>query len=169
MQRYRLHISYDGTGYAGWQVQPNGVTVQEKIQQALQALCREKAKVHGSGRTDQGVHARKQVAHVDLRGPIDAKTLRRGLNALLPEDIRILRVMAAPDGFHARRSARGKEYRYFIWNAEVCPPCCRQYKYRVRNRLDVSKMSRAAAILEGRHDFAAFTANPNRYVETTVR
>lgn len=169
MKRFRIDIAYDGTAYAGWQIQPNGVTVQEKIEQALREICGRAARVHGSGRTDQGVHARRQVAHVDIPDAPCAKTLLRGLNALLPGDVRVLRVAPVPQEFHARRSATGKEYRYFIWNAEVLPPYYRHYKVHVRNRLDVVDMSRAASALEGRHDFAAFTANPNRVVESTVR
>jgi tRNA pseudouridine38-40 synthase len=91
------------------------------------------------------------------------------LNALLPPDIRVLGVRRAGSDFHARRSAVGKEYRYFIWNADVCPPWLRRYRTLVTRPLDIASMREAAAALEGRHDFAAFTANPNRVVESTVR
>ena len=168
-QRYRIDIAYDGTAYAGWQVQPNGVTVQEKLEQALFELTRQRTKVHGSGRTDQGVHARAQVAHFDLADARDPKALAKGLNALLPGDIRVSRPARADVAFHARRSAVSKEYRYFIWNAENVPPFLRLYRTRVKNRLDVGAMQQAADRLCGRHDFAAFTANPNRPVESTVR
>jgi len=169
MSRYRIDVAYDGTDYAGWQIQPNGMTVQQRIEEALKALTGEAAKLHGSGRTDQGVHAQRQVAHFDLEKPAAPRTLLRGLNAILPPDIRVLRARKAAPDFHARRSAAGKEYRYFIWNAELMSPFVRRYAARVRTPLDVPAMRRAAAALVGRHDFAAFTANPNRVVESTVR
>lgn len=167
--RYRLDIAYDGTGYAGWQVQPNGVTVQAKVEEALGTLTGAVVKVHGSGRTDQGVHARRQVAHTDLATRLSPMGLRKALNALLPDDIRVRRVQAAVPGFHARKSVVSKEYRYFIWNGEVLPPPLRHFRTHVRTGLDVAAMRAAASRLVGRHDFAAFTANPNRAVETTVR
>ena len=169
MQRYGIDIAYDGTAYAGWQVQPNGVTIQEKIEGALARLSGERPKVHGSGRTDQGVHARRQVAHFDLERGLPPVAMARGLNALLPPDIRVSAARRAAPDFHARRSAVLKEYRYFIWNGDVVPPFVQRYRTMVRNRLDAGAMQRAAAQLIGRNDFAAFTANPNRDVESTVR
>jgi len=168
-RRYRIDIAYDGTNYAGWQVQPNGVTVQEMLQKALTRLTAAKVKVHGSGRTDRGVHARKQVAHFDLAGPRNTVALRRGLNGVLPPDIRVLAVRRVSSEFHARRSAIGKEYRYFIWNAEEVPPELRLYRTRVRVSLDIDRMRKAAKRLVGRRDFAAFTANPSRPVASTTR
>ena len=169
MQRYRFDIAYDGSAYHGWQAQPDGGTVQQTIEAAIQEITGETTKLHGSGRTDQGVHARKQVAHADLAAAIVPASLSTGLNAILPRDIRILRLSTAPALFHARRSAVGKEYRYFIWNADIVPPFLRHYRTHVRHRLDVAAMRTAAATLVGQHDFAAFTANPNRPVESTVR
>lgn len=167
--RYRIDVSYDGTDYAGWQVQPNGITVQQRLEEALQTLTGEATKVHGSGRTDQGVHARGQVAHFDLSKPAPIEKLLRGLNSILPADVRVQRVRRVAKTFHARRSAVGKEYRYFIWNAKLMPPFARRYNTHVHAPLDVDAMRAAAARLVGRHDFAAFTANPNRHVESTVR
>lgn len=167
--RYRMHIAYDGTNYAGWQVQPNGVTVQEMLEKALARLTAATVKVHGSGRTDRGVHARKQVAHFDLPMPLNIIELRRGLNGVLPSDIRVLALRRVSASFHARRSAVGKEYRYFIWNAEEVPPDLRLYRTRVRTPLDLDRMRKAAKRLVGRRDFAAFTANPNRPVASTTR
>ena len=169
MAKYRFDISYDGTAYAGWQIQPRHKTVQQLLQEAVGQITGEKAIIHGSGRTDQGVHARKQVAHADLEGAARPLILRRSLNAVLPSDIRVLQVkLAAPD-FHARRSAVGKEYRYFIWNGIIVPPFLRLYRTHVTEKLDAAAMADTAAVLVGRHDFAAFTANPNRVVENTVR
>jgi tRNA pseudouridine38-40 synthase len=168
-RRYKMTVAYDGTAYAGWQIQPNGMTIQEKLEEALRELSGERAKVHGSGRTDQGVHGRRQVAHFDLARQQTCVGLRRGMNALLPPDIRVMRIEKADPEFHARRDATSKEYRYFIWNADVVPPFQRQYRTHVREPLDVSAMGKAAGYLVGRHDFAAFSANPNRDVESTVR
>lgn len=171
MKRYRADLSYDGTQYAGWQVQPGAETVQGCLEGALQALARCSARVHGSGRTDRGVHARRQVAHFELPPdrPFAAPDLRTGLNALLPADIRVLRVTRASRDFDARRCARVKEYRYFIWNARDVPPFIRRYRCAVGERLDVRAMNAAAAELEGTHDFGAFTANPSREVLCRVR
>jgi tRNA pseudouridine38-40 synthase len=167
--RYRITVAYDGSAYAGWQVQPNHMTVQQRIEEVLQYLSGEICKVHGSGRTDQGVHAEGQVAHFDLSKKWVCRQLLNGMNAKLPQDIRILKVARAKPDFHARRSAVKKEYRYFIWNATVMNPTRRHYAAYIRRPLDVKAMQAAATVLVGRHDFAAFTANPNRIVESTVR
>lgn len=169
MWRCKLTIAYDGSDYAGWQVQPGRPTVQGEVEAALTRLTGQPVKVHGSGRTDQGVHAMGQVAHADLETRLAPAALLKALNALLPPAIRVLRVARAPADFHARRSAVGKEYRYLIWNGAILPPFQRRYRAHVRTPLDVAAMRRAAADLVGRHDFAAFTANPNRAVESTVR
>jgi tRNA pseudouridine38-40 synthase len=169
MRRFRITVAYDGTDFAGWQVQPNGMTVQESLETALLQLTGENVKVHGSGRTDQGVHARGQVAHFDIEKSFATTALHRGLNALLPKSIRVLRVNRAKPDFHARKQATGKEYRYLIWNADVMPPTERYDHVHISQPLDIDAMRSAAQLLEGRHDFAAFTANPNRVVESTVR
>ena len=168
-QRYKLLIAYDGTAYAGWQVQSNQRTVQSELEAALRRRARVPVKLHGSGRTDQGVHAAGQVAHCDLPFRLAAADLARALNALLPADIRILRVQQVGAAFHARRNASRKEYRYYIWNDDVISPFLRLYRTHVRAPLDVRAMRQAAALLVGRHDFAAFTANPNRALESTRR
>ncbi|MEI8120538.1 MAG: tRNA pseudouridine(38-40) synthase TruA [bacterium] len=167
--RYKVTVAYDGTSYAGWQVQPVHVTVQQRIEETLKKLTGETVKVHGSGRTDGGVHARGQVAHFDLSRKWVCGYLLKGMNAVLPQDIRILRLNRAKPDFHARRSAVKKEYRYFIWNSAVMDPCRRLYATHVRQSLNVKAMQEAARLLVGRHDFASFTANPNVEVESTVR
>lgn len=167
--RYRLDVSYDGTAYFGWQVQPHHATVQACLEAAIARICGETVKLHGSGRTDQGVHARGQVAHFDLHRTMEPAALAKGLNAVLPDDIRVVRARRAKADFHARRSAVMKEYRYFIWNAPIRDPLHRLYAAFVRRPLDAAAMRAAADMLVGRHDFAAFTANPNREVESTVR
>ncbi len=167
--RYRMTVAYEGTAYAGWQMQPGCLTIQSELQAALFRFCGAAVKVHGSGRTDAGVHARGQVAHVDLPRPFDPASLQRALNAMLPADIRVLEAAVAAPDFHARRQATGKEYRYFIWNSAVMLPTARHVHHHVPSALDVEAMQAAAAVLTGRHDFAAFSANPSRFVESTVR
>ncbi len=166
---FKLKLAYDGTAYGGWQVQANAVTIQGVIEQALGNLAGAPVKLHGSGRTDRGVHAVGQVAHCALPAAWQPVRLAQALNALLPPDIRVMAAARAAPVFHARRSAAAKEYRYFIWNAKIMPPMLRNFRAHIRRPLDAAAMRDAAARLEGRHDFAAFTANPNRPVESTVR
>lgn len=166
---FRFKLAYDGTAYGGWQVQENAVSIQGVIEQALGQLAGAPVKLHGSGRTDRGVHAMGQVAHCALPSDWQPARLARALNALLPADIRVMGAARCGLRFHARRSAAAKEYRYFIWNADILPPVLRHYRAHIRAPLNVAAMQQAAAQLEGRHDFAAFTANPNRPVESTVR
>jgi len=169
VRRFKLTLAYDGTAYAGWQVQPNHPSVQQTIEHVLEGIVGHSVKVHGSGRTDRGVHARGQVAHVDLTCRMSADAIGRALNARLPQDIRILKVSLARPDFHARRSAVGKEYRYVVWNDTLVLPDKRLYATHVYRPLDVAAMRTAAAYFVGRHDFASFTANPQREVESTVR
>lgn len=168
-QRYLLKIAYDGTRYAGWQIQPHHPTIQAELEKAIFQLTGQHVRVESSGRTDAGVHAREQVAHADLsRAPMLRKFLL-GLNSLLPDDIRVLSVRRVSSNFHARYTAMAKEYRYFIYNGSIMPPHLRLYHVWVREPLNVTAMRRAAQALIGRHDFAAFSANPHRETNGTVR
>ncbi len=167
--RYRMTVAYDGTAYAGWQVQPECRTIQSELQKALHRFSGCDVKIHGSGRTDAGVHARGQVVHLDLVRKLDPSLLQRALNALLPDDIRVMEAFETSPEFHARKHAVGKEYRYFIWNAPVLEPTARLHHLHVVAELDLEAMQEAAQYLIGRHDFCAFSANPSRFVETTVR
>lgn len=172
MVTYKLTLAYDGTDYAGWQVQPNGTAVQEIVEQAIVKLFGVKARVHGSGRTDAGVHALGQVAHFEVpkaQATIPLKRLRIALNGALPGDVRVLKAEVAPEGFHARFSAKEKTYRYQIFCDEVMDPFLRRWALHWPRPLDVAAMRRAARVLAGRHDFAAFSANPQRGQESTVR
>jgi tRNA pseudouridine38-40 synthase len=169
MQRYKLLIAYDGFDYAGWQIQPGVKTIQGELEKCFHRLTGENIKIHGSGRTDQGVHAVGQVAHADLPAHLPNLKIVQAANALLPADIRLMKVTAVKADFHARRDAVGKEYRYFIWNNPVLHPCLCRYRAHIRSPLNVTEMQKAAALLTGKHDFAAFTANPRRIVESTVR
>lgn len=169
-RRYRLKVAYDGTRFAGWQRQPNGLSVQETLERAIAPLAAPHAcTVHGSGRTDAGVHARGQVVHFDMARELPPLKLRRALNGVLPPDVQVLEADEAAANFDARRSAVGKEYRYFVWNDEVLPPDRRLYAAHVRRPMGLDAVRDAAARFVGRHDFAAFSANPNREVLSTVR
>lgn len=169
MQRFKISVAYDGTNYFGWQVQPKDVTIQSAIESVLNQLSGEDIKVHGSGRTDQGVHARKQFAHFDIERTFTARKMRTALNALLPADIRVGVTEKVSSEFHARYSTTGKQYRYFIWNAHDVPPFLRLYRTHVRTSLDTDAMAEAASYLTGEHDYTAFTANSNTVVESAVR
>lgn len=168
-RRYRMTVAYDGTDYAGWQVQPGATTVQGELERFLGEIRGESVRVHCSGRTDSGVHARAQVTHFDLERPLGRKPIRHALNALLADAIRVQAISPAAPDFDARRSATGKDYRYFIYDGPVLPPFQRRYRLHCRQRLDVPAMRAAAGLLTGRRDFAAFTANPNREVPSTTR
>jgi tRNA pseudouridine38-40 synthase len=164
-----MTIAYDGTDLFGWQAQPGKPTVQGALEKALHQLTGETIRVHSCGRTDTGVHARAQVAHFDLHRPWEAWRLQKALNAVLPDAIRVPNLRRARPDFHARYDATGKEYRYFIWNAPVMSPLHRQQAVHIRTPLDLGAMRQAARMLEGTHDFAAFSANPHREIGGTVR
>ena len=168
-KRYRATIAYDGTDFSGWQIQPGQRTVQLELEQALTSLTGQTTRVNCSGRTDAGVHARGQVVHFDLATRIPLARFKLALNSKLPPDVRVLTLQTVRTNFDARFSATGKEYRYFIWNDAQLLPDVRRFRYHVRIPLDVRAMRRAARLLEGRHDFAAFCANPGYEREGTVR
>ncbi len=170
--KLKLVIAYDGTGYAGWQVQKTGTGVQEKVEQALARLFPSRPRLHSSSRTDTGVHALGLVAHVEvsraeLKWP--PRKLVLALNAHLPEEVRVLAVTRARPEFHARFDATGKQYRYFVWNHPAMNPLLRAVAWHVPRRLDFAAMRAAARALCGRHDFRAFTANPGYARVSTVR
>ena len=168
-RRLKFIIAYDGTAYSGWQVQKGHTTVQGVSEATLAGIWEHPVTLHASGRTDQGVHARAQVAHADAVTRMDIGAIQRACNARLPRDIRVMRVQLATRDFHARFSAKAKEYRYFIWNDTLVPPDKRLYHAHALRPLDLAAMQAAAAHFVGQHDFAAFTANPQREVESTVR
>lgn len=168
-RRYKAVLSYDGTDFGGWQVQRDNRTVQSEVERAIREVTGETVRANCSGRTDQGVHARAQVSHFDLATRIPVRKLLLALNARLPDDVRVESLRRARPDFDARFSATGKEYRYFIWNAATLAPYVRRYRAHVRPPLDVKAMKEAAAHLVGRHDFAAFCANPGYEREGTVR
>jgi tRNA pseudouridine38-40 synthase len=169
--RLKFLVAYDGRAFAGWQSQPNGQAVQDVIEVALAKIAGSRVVLHGSGRTDAGVHALGQCAHADVP---DASGLKpadwlRALNANLPEQVRIMRCTRAAGDFHARFSAKGKIYRYTIRNAQVLPPLEFGRVWHVPHALDFEKLQRAAKLFIGRHDFAAFAANRGKPDENAVR
>ena len=168
-QNYKFTIAYDGTEYAGWQRQPNGISVQQLIEQALAKITGAPVRVHGSGRTDAGVHARAQVASVALTTHHPPLTIQRAVNANLPADIRVTGVKRVPTSFHARFSATGKEYRYQIDTGAIADIFMRQYSWHHPRPLDLTAMRQAAKLITGRHDFTALSANPMRVIDTPVR
>ena len=171
--RYFVTFSYDGTRYHGWQIQPNGPSVQEKLQWALSTLLREEIQVTGAGRTDAGVHARMMVAHFDFDGvweegsgaSLDCKQLAYKLNRLLPQDIAIQRVEPVSDEMHARFSAIARTYHYYIHTEK--DPFLRTTSCELHYPLDFDRMNEAAAILMEYEDFGAF-CKAHADVKTTL-
>ena len=156
MTRILLRISYDGGAYGGWQIQPNAPTVQQRLQQAALDLFGAPTPVTGAGRTDSGVHALGQAAHLDTDRAIPAAKIAPALNARLPRDIRVTHSQRVPETFHARFSAHEKTYRYCFHVGEQPPALFRQYCFHAGRELDLAAMERAAGQLTGRHDFSAF-------------
>lgn len=158
MSLYRLTVSYRGEGYAGWQRQENALSVQEVLEEALGHLLGDPVRVVGASRTDAGVHARGQAAHLELPEPFPERGLVHGTNHHLPDDVRVLAAHAMPAGFHARRHALGKEYLYRLSRAPVLSPLDAPFVVRVPAGIDLGELRRATALLPGRHDFSAFAA-----------
>lgn len=159
MTRYKLVIEYDGGPFVGWQRQANGRSVQQAVEEAVTAFCQQDAVVHCAGRTDAGVHALGQVAHLDLEGDPPADTVRDALNFhLKPEPIAILSAKVVDDRFHARFRASGRTYRYRILNRRAPPALDRGRVWAVPKDLDAAAMHEAAKCLLGRHDFTSFRA-----------
>ena len=162
-------IAYDGTAYSGWQFQENALGIQQVVEEALAYLERAPVRIFGSSRTDAGVHAKGFVGHFRLTKPIPPKNLVRAMNSRLPESIRILNAAYAAEDFDARLSAKGKEYRYQLYQADIEPPDLVPYWTFCHRPLDLKAMQKAASYFVGRHDFVSFAANPDRELETTVR
>ena len=167
-RNFKLTIEYDGTNYHGWQIQPNGPSIQQAIESALNIMTNQPVRLTGSGRTDAGVHAIGQVANFCCDTRITAAAFQKGLNSLLADDIIIRHCIEVPLEFHARFDAKSKLYRYHILNQPIAPAIGRRYVWWIRSPLDLNAMRRAAAHLIGRHDFKAFegAGSPR---STTVR
>jgi tRNA pseudouridine38-40 synthase len=156
MRNLKLTLQYEGTDYVGWQRQGSGVSIQMLLEDALEPIEGGAVTVHGSGRTDAGVHALAQTASVSLSCAMDTATLARALNAVLPRDVRVVSVQEVDARFHARFSATGKVYEYRIVNGPIVSPFIDRYVWHVVPALDVAAMREASTCLEGTHDYSAF-------------
>lgn len=156
MGKLLLTLQYDGTRYHGWQVQPNGITVQEALQNAVEAVTGIRYGITGCSRTDTGVHARRFYCTMDEPAKPAVELFAKALNANLPDDIAVLACRSVPDEFHPRYSAQGKRYIYHIWNGAVRSPFYRGHSLFMRSPLDVERMNETAKLFLGTHDFSAF-------------
>ena len=169
-RRLKIIVAYDGAPFAGWQSQSHRNTIQDRLERACECVSGEHVRVHGAGRTDAGVHALAQCAHVDLaKDRLAPVRWTEALNALLPPAIRILRCRYVSKNFHARLCAKGKIYRYRIWSASVLPPFEYGRIWHVPRPLDLKLLKKAAKCFVGTHDFAAFAANRGKPEQSTVR
>jgi len=168
-QRLKLIVAYDGAPFAGWQSQSHRNTVQDHLERAFERVTGGAMRVHGAGRTDAGVHALAQCAHVDVLKFLPADHWIKALNALLPNAIRVLRCRYVSKDFHARLSAKGKIYRYRIWTAPILPPFEYRRAWHIARPLDLKIMKSAAKYFIGTHDFAGFAANRGKPERTMVR
>ena len=163
-----IKISYDGTPYSGWQIQPNAPSIQEEIERALKTLLGTPTRLIGAGRTDAGVHAKGQHAHFKSSIPLDIRRALLSLNGLLPNEIRIHELTSVPLDFHAQYSACGKIYHYNIWNEHIIDPFVHHFRTHIRHQLDMPLLKEALCKFIGEHDFTTF-ANVGSSVKTAVR
>lgn len=168
MRTYKLTAAYDGSRYQGWQRQENtDCTIEGVIERTAEVVIGYPVDIHGSGRTDRGVHAKGQTASMILRGKIDSRQFQAEMNRRLPEDIRIVGTELVKNGFHARLHAVGKTYEYLIDTREKPDVFMRRYTYHYPGKLDIAAMREAASYLTGKHDFAAFTDKKDE--KSTIR
>ncbi|MBF0317691.1 MAG: tRNA pseudouridine(38-40) synthase TruA [Nitrospirae bacterium] len=168
MTKIRLTLSYDGTHYHGWQVQPATETIQGRIEGALRTITSAGVDLVGAGRTDAGVHALGQIAAFTSDTHLPPHTIMRALNALMPADIRVIDADYAPEGFHPRFSAKAKRYVYVISMGTSVNPFLYRYCWHIGHPLDITEMATAADTLTGRHDFKSFCASDTD-IKTTIR
>ncbi len=166
--KVKLTVCYDGTNYCGWQVQPNGLSVQQVVQDAVEKATGENCKVVGSGRTDAGVHAERQVAHFETNSTIPPERFYLALNAHLPNDVKVLESAKAEENFDARKSAKKKTYCYSFYYGEIENPLKERYSVRLGKEPDLEKMQSAINLMVGEHDFKAFCSSGSG-AKTTVR
>jgi tRNA pseudouridine38-40 synthase len=169
MRNFKIILAYDGTEFCGWQVQPDAPSIQATLASAIGRVTGEKVLPQGSGRTDAGVHALGQVASFSLASRIPPANLVIALNDVLPPSIRALDCTAVAEGFHARKSAKAKTYRYRMYRREICPPLLARYVWHYPYPLDFEAMTEAAVLVEGEHDFTSFAAvDPERGKEGKI-
>lgn len=159
MRTILLLIEYDGTGYAGWQVQPNGISVQEVVETALSEVLAQPVRLHSAGRTDAGVHARAMPAHFTTEQDLPLSAFREGVNRFLPEQIAVREAREMPEGFHARFAARSKWYRYTLYRDPIRSPLAVRTSWQVRGEVDLARLEEAVSRVAGRHDFARFRSS----------
>ncbi len=163
MRNLKVILSYDGSEFSGWQVQPDAITVQGTLASAIGRITGEKVLPQGSGRTDAGVHALAQVMTFVTESSVPTGNFVKAMNDILPASVRVLEVTEAPGDFHARHSARAKTYRYRIYREAVCPPFLARYVWHYPYPLGEETIARAAALVVGEHDFTSFAAvDPER-------
>ena len=167
MRNILLKIAFDGSCYAGWQRQADQPTIQGVIEDKLQVMTLDEVALHGAGRTDAGVHALGMTASFETGSEIPCEGFLRGLNSMLPEDIRILEVLEKPPGFHARKSARSKSYVYQLKTGGVCLPTDRLYCHHLKFNINLKPIRACLEILIGEHDFGCFEATGSRDLEYT--
>lgn len=156
--KVKLTICYDGSAYSGWQVQPNAMSIQQIIEQAIFDLTKEKVRVTGSGRTDAGVHAKAQVAHFKTNSSIPAHKFYKALNIVLPNDVKIVKSELADDNFHACNDAKKKTYCYSCYVSEVINPLKERYAVQLERMPNIEKMRECIPLLIGEHDFKAMSS-----------
>lgn len=156
MGKVLLTLQYDGTRYHGWQVQPNGITVQETLQNAVETVCGVRYGITGCSRTDTGVHARRFYCTMDQPMKPSISALAKALNANLPDDVAVLECREVSDEFHPRYSAQGKRYTYYLWNGATRSPFYKAHSLYVRSPLDEERLNETAKLFLGTHDFSAF-------------
>lgn len=158
-QNYKLILSYDGTDFHGWQRQPRKRTVQGVIEDSLEKIVHKRTSVTGAGRTDAGVHAQGQVAHFKAKTAMSEEELCRALNSLLPFDVRVVSLLKADPGFHARKMAQSKIYQYRIFNSPLITPFLIRYVHQWSSPLDITQMKKAASLFIREADFSGFSSN----------
>ncbi|MDR2018527.1 MAG: tRNA pseudouridine(38-40) synthase TruA [Syntrophobacterales bacterium] len=166
MRNISLSVSYDGTAYHGWQYQPNVITVQETLQKTVERIINRPVKLYGGARTDTGVHAQGQVVNFHSDTLIDLKSLEKGINSLLPSDVKIKKADEMPEDFHSRYSAKSKTYIYCILNTPHNSPFYGRYAWHIRHSLDISNMGTVIRNVKGVHDFSAFKKQDETYRST---
>lgn len=162
MRNIKLTIAYDGTNYRGWQIQPYGSTIQGELEGAIKKVFEKKIRVYGASRTDSGVHAKGQVCNFKTSRIIPTEKIPLALNAVLSEDIAVLRAEEVSPDFHSQFAAKAKCYRYYIFNSRERNPFKERYSWRVPYELNILDMCKEASVLKGRHDFKSFQARDKK-------
>jgi len=169
LNTYKLKISYDGSDFLGWQIQPKGRTIQGELNSVLETICKSREiKTIGSGRTDAGVHAYEQIVRIEIPIKLSSEALRAGINSLIDKSIRLLEVVECEESFHPIFQAQSKEYLYLLSTEKIQPPFIRKFITHFPYKLSLDKMQKACVVFEGTHDFLGFSTKGTE-VKSTVR